>query len=198
MTMGRADSLTLCAQKVQHALNGHLQLAVEAYTFEQSKPKCKWQSLHDAALCFHVNHTTLNDHYKGRPTKSAYVAMHQKLMPAEENTWVEYTLACLDCGFPITHSQLVTFTNEILEACVGSDFEPVGKNWMDWFIECHYQSLQMHWSKPLDSRHARALNPNIIKHQFELVKEFIPDLNVKPDNIYGMDESGFPPLDQGH
>ena len=37
-SMGRADSLTLHARKVQHALNGRLQLAVEAYTYEQSKP----------------------------------------------------------------------------------------------------------------------------------------------------------------
>lgn len=195
--MGRADSLTLHARKVQHALNGHLQLAVEAYTFEQSKPKCEWKSLHDVALCFHANHTTLNSHYKGRPTKSAFVAMCQKLTPAEENTLVEYTLACSDHGFPITHSQLAAFANDILKACIGPDYEPVGKNWTDRFIECHYQSLQMHWSKPLDSKHACALNPDIIKHWFELVKEFIPDLNVKPENIYGMDESGFPPLDQG-
>ena len=101
--MGRAYSLNLCAQKVQHALNGHLQLAVEAYTFEQSKRKCEQKSLYDVALCFHVNHTTLKNHYKGRPTKSAFVAMSQKLTPAEENTLVEYALACSDCGFPITH-----------------------------------------------------------------------------------------------
>ena len=195
--MGRADSLTLRARKVQHALNGRLQLAVEAYTFEQSKPKCERESLRDVALRFHVNHNTLNNHYKGRPTKSAFVAMRQKLTPAEENTLVEYALACSDRGFPITHSQLVTFANEILEARIGSDYEPVGKNWTDRFIERHHQSLQMHWSKPLDSKRARALNPNIIKHWFELVKEFIPDLNVKPENIYGMDESGFPPSDQG-
>ena len=37
-SMGRADSPTLCARKVQHALNGRLQLAVEAYTYKQSKP----------------------------------------------------------------------------------------------------------------------------------------------------------------
>ena len=137
----------------------------------------------------------LNNHYKGSPTKSAFGAMRQKLMPAEENTLVEYTLACSDHGFPITHSQLATSTNEILQACVGPDFEPVRKNWMDRFIKCHYQFLQMHWSKPLDSKCANALNPDIIK--FKLIKEFISDLNVKPENIYGMDESGFPPLDQG-
>lgn len=170
---------------------------MEAYTFEQSKPRCEQKSLHDVALHFHVNHTTPNNHYKGKPTKNAFVAMHQKLMPAEENTLVEYKLACLDHGFPITYSQLATFANEILKACIGPDYEPVGKNWTDQFIEHHYQSWQMHWSKPLDSKHAHAQNPDIIKHWFELVKEFIPDLNVKPENIYGMDESGFPPLDQG-
>lgn len=112
-------------------------MAVEAYTFEQLKPKCEWKSLHDVALRFHVNHTTLNNHYKGRPTKSAFVAMRQKLTPAEENTLVEYALACSDCGFPITHSQLATFANDILEAYIGPDYELVGKNWTDQFIKCH-------------------------------------------------------------
>lgn len=196
-SMGRADSLTLRARKVQHALNGCLQLAVEAYTYKQSKPKHERQSLRDIASRYNVVHTTLNNHYQGRPTKSAFVAMRQKLTPAEENTLVGYALACSNRGFPITHSQLATFANEILEARQGPSYEPVGKNWTDRFIERHHQSLQMHWSKPLDSKRARALNPDIIQHWFQLVKEFIPDLKVKPENIYGMDESGFPPSDQG-
>ena len=114
---------------------------MKAYTYEQSKPKCEQESLCDVALCFQVNYTTLNNHYKGRPTKSAFVAMCQKLTPAEENTLVEYALTCSDCGFPITHPQLATFANEILEAHVGPDYEPVGKNWTDQVIEHHYQSL---------------------------------------------------------
>lgn len=41
------------------------------------------------------------------------------------------------------------------------------------------------------------MNPDIVKHWFDLVKEHIMDKNIKLHNIYGMDESGFPPSDQG-
>jgi hypothetical protein len=41
------------------------------------------------------------------------------------------------------------------------------------------------------------LNPEAVKHWFDLVEEHIVKLGIKPENIYGMDESGFPPSDQG-
>ena len=41
------------------------------------------------------------------------------------------------------------------------------------------------------------LNPDVVKHWFDLVKEFIVDKEIKEYNIYGMDESGFPPSNQG-
>jgi hypothetical protein len=36
-----------------------------------------------------------------------------------------------------------------------------------------------------------------VKHWFLLVKEFIHDKDIKAHNVYGMDESGFPPSNQG-
>ena len=41
------------------------------------------------------------------------------------------------------------------------------------------------------------MNPETKKKWFELVDEFIVKAGVSPENIYGMDESGFPPSDQG-
>lgn len=32
---------------------------------------------------------------------------------------------------------------------------------------------------------------------FDLVKKFVVDAGILPENIYGMDESGFPPSHQG-
>jgi len=57
--------------------------------------------------------------------------------------------------------------------------------------------FQTHWSKPLDTQRARAVNLDNVTHWFDLVKEYVVDLNIQPEDIYGMDESGFPPSDQG-
>jgi len=128
---------------------------------------------------------------------SAFNALKQKLTVAEENLLVEFALGCSDRGLPVTHSQLANYANSLLEAQHRKDYAPVSKNWMDRFIKWHHNKLQMHWSKPLDSKHARAMNPDIVKHWFDLVKEHVTDMNILPRNIYGMDESGFPPSDQG-
>ena len=191
--MGRADSNTLKAQKAIHSDNLHLQLALEAYTYEQSKPKEKCHSLHNIAHQFNVKKTTLNHCYHGHISISAFNALKQKVPSTDKDILVEYVLGCLDYGLSLTHPQLASHANSLLKARFGSKYQPVGKNWSDRFVEHHYNQLQMHWSKPLDLKQAQAMNPYIVKHWFELIKEFIYDKNILPHNIYGMDESGFPP-----
>jgi hypothetical protein len=44
---------------------------------------------------------------------------------------------------------------------------------------------------------AQSSIPTAVAKWFELVKELVPDLDIRPEDIYGMDESGFPPSNQG-
>jgi hypothetical protein len=44
---------------------------------------------------------------------------------------------------------------------------------------------------------AQALNPEAVKHWFDLVEELVVKTGTRKEDIYGMDESGFPPADQG-
>jgi hypothetical protein len=90
-----------------------------------------------------------------------------------------------------------TSADNILTARLGDDHEPLGHNWVDNFLNRNRDELQTHWSKPLDTQRGRALNPTNVKLWFNLVKGHIVDKNILPHNIYGMDESGFPPSDQG-
>ncbi|KAJ3505468.1 hypothetical protein NLJ89_g7400 [Agrocybe chaxingu] len=66
------------------------------------------------------------------------------------------------------------------------------------FLDRHRDELQTHWSWPLATERATSLNWEAVKHWFvEIVKKEIHDRKIEPHNIYGMDESGFPPSDQG-
>ena len=195
--MGRADSETLKARKSRVA-NDHCMLrAVEVYTAEQLKPKTEQRSLRDVAHQFNINHVTLSKHYKGDISMSAFNALKQKLLVAEEKVLVDFALGCSDRGLPLTHASLTSYANKILQGCLGDQFVLVGKNWSDRFVEWLFAELRTHWSRPLDSHRARALNPEVVKHWFSLVKEFIHDKDIKAHNVYGMDESGFPPSNQG-
>jgi Tc5 transposase DNA-binding domain len=196
-TMGRADSNTLKARKAGKADAQRLRLALEIYTAEQLKPKIERRSLRDVANEFHVDHTTLSRHYKGGVSMSAFNSLKQKLTVAEEKTLVDFALGCADRGLPVTHAQLAGYANQLLEKRIGPDYVPVGQNWSDRFVERHHETMQTHWSRPLDSQRARALNPEVVKHWFALVQEHIIGPDIKPHNVYGMDESGFPPSNQG-
>ncbi|KLO08238.1 DDE-domain-containing protein [Schizopora paradoxa] len=61
----------------------------------------------------------------------------------------------------------------------------------------HHDRLCTYWSKPLETQRAKALNPTAVKDWFRIVKEQIVDQGIDPENIYGMDKSGFPPSNQG-
>ena len=196
-TMGRADSNTLKARKSSQAKAHRLLLAGEVYTAGQLKPKGERPSLRAVAAEHNVDFATLGRHVKGKLSMTEFNSLKQKLTVAEEQTLVQFALGCSDRGLPLTHAALATYANHVLEKRLGADFAPVGQNWSDHFVERHHEALQTHWSRPLDSKRARALNPDVVKHWFDLVKEFIVDKEIKEYNIYGMDESGFPPSNQG-
>ena len=46
-------------------------------------------------------------------------------------------------------------------------------------------------------KHTQSLNPAAVNHWFDLVEEVVVKTGISKENIYGMDESGFPPSDQG-
>ena len=77
------------------------------------------------------------------------------------------------------------------------DYQPVGSGWIFTFLDQNRHDLQTHWSKPLDMQRVQALNTEAVKHWFNLVEELVVNTGIKKEDIYRMDESGFPPVDQG-
>ncbi|KAF8573605.1 hypothetical protein K439DRAFT_1374874, partial [Ramaria rubella] len=77
---------------------------------------------------------------------------------------VDYVVGEADRGFPPTLKAIEKKANAIIESNQGPEYERVGWNWMDRFLERHRNELQTHWSKPLDTAHAHALNPTIVNH----------------------------------
>lgn len=169
--------------------------ATAAYRHEQ-ETAAKPRGLRYFANLFQVDHNTLGRRVKGKRTQAEYAASRQKLTVAQERVLVEFIKESADRGFPLNHESIIMYGNAILQATQGLDAE-LGRQWIWAFLDRHEAELQTHWSKPLDSQRARALNPEVTAGWFELVKKFIVDAGVPAENIYGMDESGFPPSHQG-
>jgi hypothetical protein len=123
-------------------------------------------------------------------------AKKQKLTPVEERVLVDHILMSADRGFSMTHEAITSHANTILKSGGGKQINR-DSNWSDRFATQHYDELQTYWSKPLDRQRAQGLHETAVKEWFDLVKEHIPDKDIQPKNIYGMDESGFVTSDTG-
>ena len=178
-----------------------LREAVNAYRAEQLKPEHDRLSLRDIAHLHGIPtlYSTIWKRYNG--TQQSIAEAHQslqKLTVAEELTLVSFLNESAEHGFPQSHEQIENFANTILQSRLGTDTtQTVGGSWSGRFLDRHRDVLQTHWSKPLDTQRASCMNPEAKKGWFELVKKFVVNLGIKPENLYGMDETGCPASDQG-
>lgn len=182
----------------RRADNANMQKAVDAYVQEQAKPEgTKKLGLRKIAEKFEVGFRTLGRLVNGGVTMSAFNASKQKLTPTEERVLVDFAKESADRGFPLHHSALEIYANAILHVKHGDEYEPLGGQWIYRFLDRHREELQTHWSRPLDTQRARSLNPEAVAAWFDLVEKWIVGMEIRREDIYGMDESGFPPSNQG-
>ena len=137
------------------------------------------------------------DRINGKPSIHKNNQKKQHLTPAEEQVLVAYILGCADRGLPMDRDGIVLYANAILEKEGSKAAIKPSSNWIDRFLLRHSDKLHTHWSKPLESQRARALNPDIIRHWYQQVLK--PHVVEREDgkevldaDLYGMDEIGCP------
>lgn len=194
----RAQSITLKKRLSEVRKADVLEHALCAYRDEQNRPPELCVGLRSIAKQFPgVSYSTLRRRSLGQQSMAEFNTTKQNLTPAEEEVMVQLIETSSDWSNPLTYKAIEKYANEIIERREGPDFEPVGVNWVYRFLERHRSRIQPCWSKPLDTQRAQSLNPENVKHWFELVRREIIEKGIRPENIYGMDESGFPPSNQG-
>jgi hypothetical protein len=134
------------------------------------------------------------------------------LLPEEVTTVISFAKEVANRGFPLNHKRLKEAADEICRGRLGDRFPPcgVGKNWTGRFVEKHHDELWMYWSHSLDNKRGRAVNPATNKAWYDLLEDVLAGRRddefdseaeesreldyepILPENIYGMDESGFP------
>ncbi|KAJ7683502.1 hypothetical protein B0H14DRAFT_2244635, partial [Mycena olivaceomarginata] len=164
-----------------------------------------------------LDHNTLLRLVKGAKSKSVSNEERNWLLAKEVQTVIAFAKDVANHGFPLNHQRLKEAVDEICRVRLGDRFPAggVGKNWTGRFMEKYYDELWMYWSHSPDSKRGRAVNPATNKAWFDLLEnvlagrcdhEFDPapseeaseedrELDyepILPENIYGMDESGFP------
>ena len=177
----------------QHRANEYQVSQAVAFYSEGQLGYREKKSIRDVAREFSVDPSTLSRHIRGKGMSMLkFNQMKQKLTVMEENVLVTFILESASIGFPLSHRQIEHYANAVLESKNGASYEPVGKRWVFNFMDRHHEKLQTHWSKPLDTQHAKSLNPAAMESWFKIVEEFVVKLGIQKENIYRMDESGFP------
>ncbi len=185
--------------KKRRAEDAALRKAAEVYLEEQEKPKKERRGLRKIAEVCGIKERwrSIGRLVKGGKTMNEFNISKQKLSPPEEHVLVVFLNESAQRGFPLNHCGIEMYANAVLQKRQGPDFESVGNSWVFNFLTRHHDELSTYWSRPLDTQRANSLNPQAVKAWFEIVRAWIIDLGIRPEDIYGMDESGFPPSDQG-
>jgi hypothetical protein len=195
--VGRTLSNRVKAQVQRKLQDARMKEAINAYLHEKTKPDgSKKRGARPIADAHGVCYKTLLRLTKGSQSMSAFNASKRKLTYAEERVLIDFILESADRAVPLTSKNIETHANAIL-AFRDTPGDPAGINWVARFLERSQDELQTHWSSPLATERARSLNKEAVKHWFNLVYEKLVEKGIDKYNIYGMDESGFPPSDQG-
>lgn len=138
-----------------------------------------------------VNRSTLARHLNDTcATKTDSSQRKQKLSPEEEDVLVHTIIENAHRGFPLTHDRVARIANEILKARTGAG-DHVGKTWVDRFIDRHEDELHTYWSRHLPGN--RAVNPTNVRRWEDIIEEEVVVPGIRPEDMYGMDETHMPP-----
>lgn len=172
--------------------------AVDAYKAEQAKPRPHKgvraiAKKHGIEKCY----KTIINRYNNMWSTTEAHEDQQNLTAAEEAVLVDFLMQSADRGFPQSRRNITQYANLIRDNRLEKDCMQIGDTWVGRFLERHRDRLQMHWSKPLDTQRGQSMNPEAKEKWFELLEEFVVKAGISPEDLYGMDETGCPPSDQG-
>lgn len=135
-----------------------------------------------AAESFGLDSQKLRRHLQGVQGRSLAHVKQQKV-PAPQEAVLKGWLKAL--GY-----RSIPWTREIVrekaEAVCG---RPIAMNWVYRFVKRH-PDIKTHWTVGLESCRAKALNRPTVNSFFELLAEIIKKYEIKPVNLYNMDEKG--------
>ena len=152
-----------------------------------------------AAIRFKVARKTLEDRVKGRVKHGTAPGPKTVLTAEEEDVLVAYLVYMAERGFPLTRTMTKAFAWAIAKRSgKGDHFNPEsgpGEHWWVNFRKRH-PKLTLRKADKLERSRAEALNPEVIKEYFDLLKATLDrnGLTNSSRQLYNCDET-FLPLD---
>ena len=143
------------------------------------------------AKCGKVPYSTLNHRAHGRPSKEDKARSQQYLTPVEEKALARYLVRMADMGYPIPikHVRSLAFIIARRRSTMDKAIKPPGKNWPKAF-ERRQPALTSRKVKAIDwNRHDNNIYDKVT-HWFEVIEKVFQDPDIRPENVFNMDEIG--------
>jgi hypothetical protein len=134
---------------------------------------------------------TVYDRLQGRRTRREVNVKNQALTPAEEMALVQWVQRAAATGHPVRHQFLRELAEEIRKRRLGEDgtlFTPLGKQWIQRFLKRN-PTLKTQRAKSIEQARVDVTKEQVLEW-FAIFKRVIQENNIKPENIYNMDETG--------
>ncbi|KAF5334791.1 hypothetical protein D9611_012962 [Ephemerocybe angulata] len=205
---GRAQAESLKSRQSQAEKDALLDRAAAAYRLELDKPRTHprrssrkiardfaQNHYEQTGNLFKLSHETIIQRANGRKSKVEAAQLREWLLPNEVEIVIGHIIKSAEQGFPLSHRRLKEDVDRIVRARLGSKFPSrgVGKKWTHRFVEKHSDRIKTSWSTPLETKRAKAANPNSNDAWWKLLDKALKDYEVKPENIYAVDEAGCQP-----
>ena len=160
----------------------------------------KQHTCNSAAIAFNVRRRTLYDRVNGnrKPRNKAHES-DQLLTEAEEKELVRWITRLTATGYAPRHATLREMAEEIRKRRVkqiNSDdmilikYDGIGKHWIHRFLRRHPELASVK-PRSIDAPRVKDTSPERLTKWFEDLRTTIEEFNIRPKNMYNMDESGF-------
>jgi DDE superfamily endonuclease/Tc5 transposase DNA-binding domain/helix-turn-helix, Psq domain len=157
---------------------------------------------HSAAIVFNVPRRTLYDRVKGnkKPRNQAHEP-DQNLTHAEEKELVRWITLLTISGYPPRYETLRRLAEIIRERRVKKTddkdaevpvivYDKIGKDWVGRFLRRHHELASVR-PRSIDAVRVKDTSPERLQQWFDDLEKVLVEFNIKLENIYNIDESGF-------
>ena len=135
--------------------------------------------------------------YGKKPRNQAHED-NQNLTNTEEAELVRWITRLTASGYAPRYETLRQLAEIIRERRVKTNsgeipvkvYDPIGKEWVPRFIQRHPELASIRL-RSVDASRIKAASPERLQRWFDDLKKVLAEFNIKPENIYNMDESGF-------
>ncbi|KAF6525425.1 hypothetical protein HZS61_011220 [Fusarium oxysporum f. sp. conglutinans] len=143
--------------------------------------------LREAARLYNADYWAVRHRRNGMQARCNWVPKSRKLSDLEEQIILQFILDLDSRGFPPRLRGIEEMANRLL---ADRDTSPVGKRWAANFIK-RQPDLKTRLQRRYDYQRARCEDTTIIRDWFKLVQNTIAKYDIRSDDIWNFDETGF-------